>query len=180
MPHTLRTPRLILRERTVRDAPKLHRAVGRYEVLKMTATWPWPASETYFRERLAAAPTQAGAKRGFALVSAEDGSAPVVGDVGGGFSLDDGRFRIGYMLSPAWAGRGLATEALRAVCRHFFRTVRLRMIWGECYIDNPASARVMLKAGFNYVGPAPPLWSAARGRAVPGERFVLRRERYAG
>ena len=54
---------------------------------------------------------------------------------------------VGYIFSPAYHGRGFATETVRALLRLGFGGVRLHRIIGRCDVRNIASARVMERAG---------------------------------
>lgn len=61
-------------------------------------------------------------------------------------SLDGQKARIGYMLSPAYWNRGLATEAAQTVLGFGFETLGLASIEARCSSGNPASARVLQNA----------------------------------
>jgi [ribosomal protein S5]-alanine N-acetyltransferase len=55
---------------------------------------------------------------------------------------------VGYWLGRRYWGRGIATEALRAVADHAFAAHGLLRLFAVPFADNPASARVLEKAGF--------------------------------
>lgn len=55
---------------------------------------------------------------------------------------------IGYEVVPAVWGRGLATEAVRAIVRFGHERVELNRLEAVVMLDNHASARVLEKAGF--------------------------------
>lgn len=56
---------------------------------------------------------------------------------------------VGYFLAPSAWGKGYGTEAIRQLVRWVFETwPRLCRIDGEAYSSNPASVRVLEKAGF--------------------------------
>ena len=59
---------------------------------------------------------------------------------------------IGYWLGEAYWGRGIATDAVRAVTTHIFATFDICRIYATVFESNPASARVLEKAGFVYEG----------------------------
>jgi [ribosomal protein S5]-alanine N-acetyltransferase len=84
-------------------------------------------------------------------------------DVGGtlaggiGYTLKDDVERIGaevgYWLGVEFWGRGIATAALAALTRHAFRVQpELRRLWAVPLASNPASARVLEKAGYRREG----------------------------
>lgn len=59
---------------------------------------------------------------------------------------------IGYCLGRAWWGQGYVTEALRSVIHYLFETVGFHRASLSHDGDNPASGRVMQKAGLQYEG----------------------------
>ena len=54
---------------------------------------------------------------------------------------------IGYILDPAYAGHGYATEITVALLRICFEDLGLRRVWAGCFADNTASARILEKVG---------------------------------
>lgn len=61
------------------------------------------------------------------------------------------RAELGYWLAPALHGRGLMTEAARAVVDFAFRTLGLHKVTVGCFEENAASRRVIEKLGFRYL-----------------------------
>jgi RimJ/RimL family protein N-acetyltransferase len=59
---------------------------------------------------------------------------------------------LGYWLGEEHWGRGLATEAVRAVVPYAFEKLELRRLQALAYAANVASARVLEKAGFQLEG----------------------------
>ena len=57
---------------------------------------------------------------------------------------------LGYWLGEAYWGRGLATEAVRGVVEWAFASFDLARIYAGVLVWNPASARVLEKAGFQF------------------------------
>ena len=64
--------------------------------------------------------------------------------------LTDGVWEPGYCIGRKWWNKGFTTEALRAVVAYWF--TRTDSSWLACghAAANPASGRVMEKAGFVY------------------------------
>lgn len=54
---------------------------------------------------------------------------------------------LGWVLSPDWGGRGLATEAVVAAIDLCFRQLGLRRVVAHCFADNVASWRLMERIG---------------------------------
>lgn len=93
------------------------------------------------------------AERGVCLWAVEvDGE--LVGDCGF-HALDDGRLELGYHLRADRWGRGLATEAARAVIDYARRALPGRAIVAWVHPDNPTSGAVLRKCGFVEIGPDP-------------------------
>ncbi|MCM3700493.1 GNAT family N-acetyltransferase [Paenibacillus macerans] len=82
---------------------------------------------------------------------------------------DGQKARIGYMLSPAYWNRGLATEAAQTVLGFGFDTLGLAKIEARCSRDNPASERVLQKCGMRREAHIPP----AAGREGQEESLLL-------
>ena len=55
---------------------------------------------------------------------------------------------LGYWLGAEFWGRGIMTEAVAALTDFCFENFPLRRISAEVFANNPASARVLEKAGF--------------------------------
>lgn len=62
------------------------------------------------------------------------------------------RAELGYWLAPPFHGRGLATEAGRAVLAFAFGPLGLHKVTVGCITDNVGSRRVIEKLGFRLLG----------------------------
>lgn len=78
----------------------------------------------------------------------------LVGLVGAHPMVDVHRYvaEVGYWLGVPYWGQGIATRALRAVVDHVFATTELLRLEAHVFSSNPASARVVQKAGFTLEG----------------------------
>ncbi|MBI4537507.1 MAG: GNAT family N-acetyltransferase [candidate division NC10 bacterium] len=82
----------------------------------------------------------------------------VGGEAAGGIGLElrsdvcRGSAEIGYWLGAAYWGRGIATEAVRAVTAYGFSRLGLRRIFAGVFEWNPSSMRVLEKAGYSLEG----------------------------
>ncbi|ADV68679.1 GNAT family N-acetyltransferase [Deinococcus maricopensis] len=63
-----------------------------------------------------------------------------------------GHVEIGYGLTPDARGRGLATEAVGALCAHLLSQDVIRAVTAETTPENAASQRVLQKVGFRQTG----------------------------
>jgi [ribosomal protein S5]-alanine N-acetyltransferase len=81
------------------------------------------------------------------------------GSVLGRFNLydfEDGTAVLGYRVAEHAAGRGVATAAVRELCRLAPARHGLRTLKAATAHENTASQRVLVKAGFTPAGPATP------------------------
>lgn len=78
----------------------------------------------------------------------------VDGEAVGGIGLEPGEdiarrtAEIGYWLGRRFWGRGITTDAVRAVTRHAFDALGLHRVFAVPFAHNAASARVLEKAGY--------------------------------
>ncbi|MBM7586472.1 ribosomal-protein-alanine N-acetyltransferase [Bacillus pakistanensis] len=59
---------------------------------------------------------------------------------------------IGYVLSKEYWGKGLITEAARAIITFGFESMDLIRIQARCFLENKGSERVMEKLGMSFEG----------------------------
>nr|WP_232327880.1 GNAT family N-acetyltransferase [Kibdelosporangium sp. MJ126-NF4] len=90
---------------------------------------------------------------GHRLVIERD-SGLVVGSIGLFWPPSDGRLEIGYGIVPSRRGRGYAAEATRALTEFALTSPDVDMVCATVELSNPASARVLEKAGFRLVDTA--------------------------
>ena len=59
---------------------------------------------------------------------------------------------IGYWIAKPYWNQGICTEALRLMIDYCLHEQHFKVLWCDCFVDNPASERVMLKCGFRDTG----------------------------
>lgn len=62
--------------------------------------------------------------------------------------VEDGEAELGYRIGRDFAGRGVATEAVRQVCRRARQEYGLKRLRAETSAGNHASQKVLLRNGF--------------------------------
>ena len=164
-----RTARLLLRPGFPEDAPALAVAIADETIVRNLATAPWPyrmrdAEAFLARPRDPVLPS-------FLVFERTDGAPRLVGSSGLG-RRPSGAVELGYWIGTQFWGRGFATEACTALVE-IARTLGLASLEGSHFIDNPASARVLEKLGFEAVGIVAPRMSCARGAEVPARLMRL-------
>ena len=163
----LRTERLFLRPAWLEDAPELTRAIGHEPVVRMLARVPWPYREEHARAWVAM-PKEP--RLPSLLVTLPVAGGAIIG--GCGLHTSEDRVEVGYWIAPEHWGRGYATEALGGLLS-FARAVGHTRIVGRHAADNPASGRVLRKAGFRPTGRARPFRSLGRNARVEAPEYVL-------
>ncbi len=81
------------------------------------------------------------------------------------YDLQEGAAEVGYRVAEAFAGRGVATRALRELCHRAAHDHALTRLSAEASRTNLASQRVLEKAGFAAEG-------ACMVDGEPGTRFA--------
>ena len=180
----LETDRLTLRPLQMRDAQDMYAyasdpAVSRYVL------WDAHRSLRETRRYLRAARRQyrKGLPGCYAIVLRSSGR--MIGTIGFMWiNCEHRSAEVGYSLSRDCWNQGYATEALRAVLRFGFNTLRLNRIEAQHELDNPASGRVMEKCGMRCEGTLRQrvfnkgrfsdvrLYAILRGDGVPGNEHI--------
>ena len=147
---TLKTKRLVLRPFTSEDAPALERLAGLREVAETTLNIPHPyppgAALTWIATHQPA--WLAGTSVVFAIVC-QGGLCGVIDIV---LDVRHQSGELGYWIAPEHWGKGFATEAVVEMIRFGFEDLGLNRIHAAHFTRNPASGRVMAKAGMQFEG----------------------------
>lgn len=122
---------------TVVNHPEVRSTVSRTDPINLNEEREWV--------------TSLGEESGFHFLICADGEP--VGICG----LNDpnevwGVAEAGYMVHPDAWNNGYATDAVRELCAYAFEERRLGKVVAKCYATNPASRRVLEKAGFTEEG----------------------------
>ncbi len=145
---TLHTERLTLRPFDMSDAPAVHQFAGAYEVALNTLVIPHPYPDGAAEEWIGKQQSEFDENR-IIHFAVDDGQ------LAGAMALvmkGDGIAEIGYWIGMPFWGRGYASEAAREVVRYGFEERDLVRIFAMHYGRNPASGRVLQKAGMTYEG----------------------------
>ena len=164
-----RTPRLLLRPGFPEDAPALAAAIADKAIVMNLAGPPWP-----FRVRDAdayLARTRDPLLPSLLVMLRTDGAPELIGECGLG-RRPSGAVELGYWIARPYWSCGFATEACTALV-DIARTLGLPSLEGSHFLDNPASARVLEKLGFEPLGLIAPRHSCARGKDVPARLMRL-------
>jgi ribosomal-protein-alanine N-acetyltransferase len=147
----VRGERCVIRRWRTRDAVSVVRYANNYNVSRyLRDRFPFPYTMAHARAFLAGAVGEEEGETKFAIEV--DGEA--VGGIGVIPGADIERFsaEIGYWLGEPFWGRGIATEAVRAVSQYAFESFDLCRLEAGVFEWNPASMRVLEKAGYSREG----------------------------
>jgi [ribosomal protein S5]-alanine N-acetyltransferase len=79
------------------------------------------------------------------------------------------RGELGYWVGVPYWGRGYASAAARELVRLVFEEHGIQSLYSSCLVRNPASRRVLEKAGFRHVG----YGTHPHSKWGPADRFAL-------
>lgn len=142
----------MLRPFTLDDAPDVAELAGHPEVAATTLHIPHPyelsAAESWIRMHHTWWNT--GELANFAVALRESGA--LVGAIGLVPNARHANAEMGYWVGRPYWGRGYATEAAREVVGFGFRELGLHRVHAHHFSRNPASGKVLLKAGMRHEG----------------------------
>jgi len=176
-PARIESDRLILRSPRPDDAVHIAERINDFDIARMTTRVPYPYAlsdaEDFLEGYAATSPVL---DRVFLVEHRAFGPMGVLGFheqptnwSKSGCALSP---ELGYWLARAFWGRGFATEAVLAALDWARDVWKLRAVAAGHFADNPASARVLEKAGFLYTGEVQERFSRARGEIAPTRMMV--------
>jgi len=169
----IETKRLWLRWPRATDIAAIKSFAGLADVAHMTAEipHPYPAGEAERFVLQSRADNASG--RGLVLAITQKSGRAVIG-IAAAHADHTTDVEIGYIVAPSHWGKGIATEAMKAVIDTVFRVAAAERIVANSRVINPASRRVLEKCGLNYIDTGLDMLPA-RGGLHPCDRFDLDR-----
>lgn len=166
---TIETRRLTLRTPRVEDIDRIAVLANDPDVARMTQRMPHPFALSDAEDFVLHVAAQDPARAVAFLIEHEDlGPVGVIGLHEG----SDPAPETGYWIGREFWGRGFATEALEGALAWASRRWKRRALVAGHFADNPASGRVLEKAGFLYTGEVRRPFSDARG-TVADKRMMV-------
>ena len=176
MSDILETERLSLRSLNDRDAGEIVDALSDFNICRNLARVPFPYHRSDAEDFLQFVRSCDQRSR-FSAICQKGDAEGLIGIISYEWSDASQNAEFGYWLSQPHWGKGLMTEAAAAMVAHAF-TVNKHGTLVACYHDdNPASGRILAKAGFSRVG-ACNHFSKAQGKDVPVTNMRLTRQRW--
>jgi ribosomal-protein-alanine N-acetyltransferase len=160
----IQTERLMLREFTMDDAEAMYQNWAKDAEVTKFLRWQPHANLDVTRELLRQWVSSYEDPSYYSwLIVLKDENVPI-GSIGiFDVSEMDESAEIGYCMGKNWWGKGLMTEALKAVIQFGFEEVGFNRLEAFYNINNPASGRVMQKAGVKLEGIAKQKYSTNLG-----------------
>jgi len=144
---SLTIERLILRPFELSDAQRVSELCNNYNIYKNTLTLPFPYT---IESALTWIPTH---EENFTNDKLYEFAITdkVTGELYGAIGLSNNQAHkngeIAYWIGEEYWGNGYATEAVKAVIDFAFTEKSYHRVWGRFFATNPASGKVMEKAG---------------------------------
>ena len=151
MPPTLHGERVTLAPFRLEDAPLVQHYAGDEAVARTTLHIPHPYPDGMAEEWIASHAAHFAQERNvvYAIRSPE-------GELYGAIDLElylrEARAVLGYWIAVPFWNRGYCTDAARCVIKYAFANLAIDRIEATHWVENPASGRVMLKAGLRRTG----------------------------
>lgn len=160
----LETQRLLLRGFALSDAARVQELAGDWAIADTTACIPHPYEDGMAEAWIASHEEELATGTGapFAITDTRDGT--LIGAISLMRIAAGHKAELGYWIGKPYWSCGYCTEACRAVLAYAFGTLGLQRVYAHHMARNPASGRVMQKAGMSHEG-------TLRQHLRKGERF---------
>jgi len=148
----LETERLFLRLPEMGDASDMQRYAGDFDVASMTLSIPHPYDYDMAVEWIQSIHERSedATQFTYAIIRREDNQ--LIGACGFDLNGEHRKAEIGYWIGQPYRGNGYATESARRLIQFCFEDLNLNRVEACYFAINPASRRVMEKAGMTYEG----------------------------
>ncbi|MDF9827578.1 ribosomal-protein-alanine N-acetyltransferase [Ereboglobus sp. PH5-10] len=152
---TLHTTRLTLSPFTPADAPLVQRYAGDARVASMAAFIPHPYPDGLAGQWIASHLPDHLARTSTTLAIRARDTGELRGAIGLNLTLEKRLGEVGYWVGAPFWNQGICTEAARRIIQYGFDDLGLETIRAHHFPHNPASGRVMKKAGMTRIGVIP-------------------------
>jgi len=132
---------------TLEDARAFSKLASDYDIAKMTGSLPYPIPlfSAEFKIMYLRRQKQRGLAYPYAITLDR---GELIGVMDLFRSSPDAVLEIGYWIGKLYWGRGLGTEAAKAIIQEARKTLGVKALKAGVFADNPASLRVLQKLGF--------------------------------
>lgn len=149
---TITTERLLLRPFTLDDAADVQRLAGDRAVADTTLSIPHPYPDGAAGQWISSHGERFQQREILVLAVTLRDRGELAGCISLRLHDAHGRAELGYWMGVPYWNRGYSSEAARALVAYGFEQLSLHRIYAHHLTRNPASGRVMQKAGMTYEG----------------------------
>jgi RimJ/RimL family protein N-acetyltransferase len=149
---TIVTERLVLRPFEMSDATDVQRLAGEWAVADTTTNIPHPYPDGAAGQWISSHAGRFERREILVLAVTLRESGELAGCISLALRDSDDRAELGYWMGVPYWNRGYCSEAARALVAYGFEQLGLQRIAAYHLVRNPASGRVMQKAGMTYEG----------------------------
>lgn len=146
----LKSERLTLRHFTRDDIGQIRELLSTPEIAGMTLNVPYPYPDGAAEAWIGTHEQAAADGKGWTWAITRRSDEVLVGAIALGVVKEHRRGTLGYWLGVPFWNQGYMSEVAQAVVAFGFDALDLHRIDARCLTRNPASARVMEKAGLTY------------------------------
>ena len=172
----IETDRLVLRQTELRDAPAFSKLVSDIDIARMTGSiaYPYPRLSAEYKIMTFHAAKRRGLAYPYAITLKGRDALIGITDLfkRGPTSL----WEIGYWIGRPFWGEGYMTEACAALLMEADAALGPADRVAGVFTDNPGSARVLEKLGFEKTGEPEYYFAMARLKKAKSQDFILRAE----
>lgn len=170
----IETERLILRQTKQSDAAAFSELVSDYDIARMTGSiaYPYPVLSAEFKIMTFHSAKRRGLAHPYAITL--KGQDELIGVTDLFKRSAETLWEIGYWIGRPFWGQGYITEACSALLAEADETLGADDRVAGVFTDNPASARVLEKLGFERSGKPEYYFSMGRLKKALSQDFILR------
>ena len=175
MRETLHTKRLVLRQLELRDAKGFADYGTDLDIARMTGSFPhpFPLLAAEFKVMDLRAQKRRGMAHPYAI-TLKDGGDDMIGVADLFKRSEDALWEIGYWIARPYWGQGFMTEACSALLAEADEALGIEDRVAGVFTDNPGSARVLEKLGFERSGGTEAYFSMARLKHAMSQNYIKR------
>lgn len=141
------TERLRLRRMKLSDFPSLMKYANNRKISDQIFNIPYPYTEEYAIFRMNFMLQAFANKERFIFAITFKEQNELIGEIGLHLDKPNNKAEIGYWVAEPFWGKGIATEAVKAILNFGFAELDLNKIFATHYPENPASGKVLANCG---------------------------------